>query len=892
MSDDIDLARLETQVDHFCEMRPTFVLFAEIMQSVLKDALKDLGIHGMVQARAKGIPNFTEKAIRKSHKYQQPAYQFTDLCGARIILDCKDDIPTICNFVRSHFEIDEANSEDVLERLGAGEFGYRSVHFIVALIPGQFETTLAKLKSASSADKECDELYSRLYERRTEAKAQAEGLPAGPVYKAEIQVRTILQHAWATVSHDRIYKSDFDVPKRLVRDVNRVAANLEEADDAFARAIRGVESYMTHYGAYMTEDERRKELGILQAMAKHDPDNQQLAHKMGQLHLSLDELTEAKTTMQPFVSDWERSAAGKTVRDVVDNWNRVDDSEQDELRKQLTPLRNPDMSELLLDYGTTLMRCHEDGAELHFRLAVALNENNTDAKVALANALLADDPEDALPVFTDAYETDASHPQALAGFLLCKMSVERNLDFVSLTGPSLRAAIDTCRERARVGVYLPQAFFDIGLFRLLLKQPDTALAAYAKSVDLCDSTSLIEVELERLKHLQKAARKDLPGLDAAIQFLTAAIPVKQVSNANSGELPDTTDLVSLRSRTAPDFSTPVVLVAGGCEPSLQAKIEDYRALLEAGFQSFNGTIVSGGTTAGVPGMIGDLPQPTDGTIKKVSCLPASIPAWTQLHPDYEAYYTQGSGFSAADSVQLWIDLLTAGIDPREVVMLGINGGSITACELRLALSLGARVIVLPESGRAATEITSDEDWSDHPRLIAAPDDPQTLRALIMEPRHSDLPENDREAMAQQAHEEYRQNQAERHTKADPAMAPWDELAPDLKESNRQQIDWITEKLRAVGLTIRKCEGIPALFPLSDTQIEIMSEVEHGRWNSEKLLDNWRLGPDRDRENRTSPYLVKWNELPEDIREWDRQAIRAMPKQLADAGYEIVPITES
>lgn len=35
--------------------------------------------------------------------------------------------------------------------------------------------------------------------------------------------------------------------------------------------------------------------------------------------------------------------------------------------------------------------------------------------------------------------------------------------------------------------------------------------------------------------------------------------------------------------------------------------------------------------------------------------------------------------------------------------------------------------------------------------------------------------------------------------------------------------------------------------------------------------------------RTSPYLVPWEELDEDVREVDRQFVRALPAVLADAG---------
>ena len=49
----------------------------------------------------------------------------------RVVTQTKSEAEAICGFVREHFEIDEKNSLDALNRLGAKEFGYRSVHYIV-----------------------------------------------------------------------------------------------------------------------------------------------------------------------------------------------------------------------------------------------------------------------------------------------------------------------------------------------------------------------------------------------------------------------------------------------------------------------------------------------------------------------------------------------------------------------------------------------------------------------------------------------------------------------------------------------------------------------------------------------------------------------------------------
>jgi len=47
-----------------------------------------------------------------------------------------------------------------------------------------------------------------------------------------------------------------------------------------------------------------------------------------------------------------------------------------------------------------------------------------------------------------------------------------------------------------------------------------------------------------------------------------------------------------------------------------------------------------------------------------------------------------------------------------------------------------------------------------------------------------------------------------------------------------------------------------------------------------------LGDTRDPAHRISPYLTEWESLPQDIKDRDRQAIRAIPELLASVGLGI------
>jgi hypothetical protein len=127
--------------------------------------------------------------------------------------------------------------------------------------------------------------------------------------------------------------------------------------------------------------------------------------------------------------------------------------------------------------------------------------------------------------------------------------------------------------------------------------------------------------------------------------------------------------------------------------------------------------------------------------------------------------------------------------------------------------------------------------------------------------------------------------AERRT--DPALAPWEELAPELRESNRSQAAHTGTKLAAVGCTLEELiDWERELLAFRDDEVERLAGLEHERWVEERVAAGWRLGP-RDPAARRTPYLVGYETLPEEVKEYDRAFVRELPRLLAKLGYRIV-----
>ena len=252
-----DAEWVELHVPRFAEVRPRLPCVCRISQGRAQPGGRQTAPLAIIETRAKSIPSFAEKILRKRTKWNlearmsnnetsdlrpssfdirpfpqsaasfDPLLRMTDLCGGRVIGETSDQVRAMCRFVEQAFDVDQSNSEDTSNRLRATEFGYRSVHYIVSVNPqklnDEFRRSNVQWPSSSSFD----------IRPSSFSPVDVLGLTA------EIQVRTLLEHAWADIGHELTYKTELKVPDRIRRQFAALAAVLENTDGHFAAWSKG-----------------------------------------------------------------------------------------------------------------------------------------------------------------------------------------------------------------------------------------------------------------------------------------------------------------------------------------------------------------------------------------------------------------------------------------------------------------------------------------------------------------------------------------------------------------------------------------------------------------------------------------------------------------------------
>lgn len=147
-----------------------------------------------------------------------------------------------------------------------------------------------------------------------------------------------------------------------------------------------------------------------------------------------------------------------------------------------------------------------------------------------------------------------------------------------------------------------------------------------------------------------------------------------------------------------------------------------------------------------------------------------------------------------------------------------------------------------------------------------------------------------ERIARALHESYvcQQEKLGQTVKTNRSLVPWDELPDSLKDSNRNQAHHLGVKLKTISCRIALLTDWDAeLFAFTPEEIEILAKMEHERWMKDLGAQGWSYAEgEKNPKRKTHPYLVLWEELPEEIKEYDRNFVRELPKILAKIDLQV------
>lgn len=250
-------------LEDYRKKRDDFVKLGDTVHSILDEMCADAGIKPLgIEHRVKSEKSLAGK-LERSGGWYSTLEDLTDILGARIICFFSDEIDKIGKLVEERFVIDRENSSDKRELIKADSFGYLSLHYICSL---PFD--------AGYPDNICGKRF-------------------------EIQIRTVLQHAWAAIEHDLGYKSEFGVPRGVVREFSRIAGLLEIADDEFVRARDNMRAY--------TENIRKK-------IIENNADDVHIDS------ISLNEYVKRNTKMREFLNDISKIANAEISEIDAENY--------------------------------------------------------------------------------------------------------------------------------------------------------------------------------------------------------------------------------------------------------------------------------------------------------------------------------------------------------------------------------------------------------------------------------------------------------------------------------------------------------------------------------------------------------------------------------------------
>lgn len=184
-------------------------IVSQIIESLKKENLNpDTLLKIQPKERTKENQSLVDKAFNRGKNYQDPYNDIEDKVGVRFVVLLTDDIKKITDQIENNSFWNAENAKDYEQEIEKEPllFAYQSMHYIL----------------------------------RPKEEFEHQGYKILENVACEVQVRTLLQHAHAELTHDAIYKSKKKIKPVVHRTVAKCMALIETTDSFFCDATKQI----------------------------------------------------------------------------------------------------------------------------------------------------------------------------------------------------------------------------------------------------------------------------------------------------------------------------------------------------------------------------------------------------------------------------------------------------------------------------------------------------------------------------------------------------------------------------------------------------------------------------------------------------------------------------
>ncbi|MCV3765642.1 GTP pyrophosphokinase family protein [Rhizobium sp. TRM95796] len=173
----------------------------------------DYFLRTAVLPRTKDSQKLVEKAFYRNKNYKNPYEDITDKVGTRFVVLLGTDVRTVETALASMDDWDFCKDRDYEEEQKKNplQFAYAALHYVV----------------------------------RPKHDIEFEGVWIPADTPCEVQIKTLLQHAYSELTHDTIYKPQIEATPAMHRNAAKAMALLEATNDYFEKVAEDVNEALT-----------------------------------------------------------------------------------------------------------------------------------------------------------------------------------------------------------------------------------------------------------------------------------------------------------------------------------------------------------------------------------------------------------------------------------------------------------------------------------------------------------------------------------------------------------------------------------------------------------------------------------------------------------------------